>query len=41
VFNIVHGKITSHHVRVWNPASRRFEDGSLVDGNGSARQQSS
>jgi 3',5'-cyclic AMP phosphodiesterase CpdA len=38
VFNIVHGKITGHRVRVWNPGSGRFEDDSISDGNGSARQ---
>lgn len=38
VFHIVHGKITLQGVRVWNPASGRFEDGSLADGAGSARQ---
>ncbi len=41
IFNIVHGKITSHHVRVWNPANRRFEGASAVDDDGSARQSSS
>jgi 3',5'-cyclic AMP phosphodiesterase CpdA len=38
VFNIVHGKITGHRVRVWNPSSGRFEDGSISDDDGSARQ---
>jgi 3',5'-cyclic AMP phosphodiesterase CpdA len=40
VFNIVHGKITPHHVRVWNPTSRRFEDAPPFDDDGSARQSS-
>jgi len=38
VFNIVHGKITGHRVRVWNPSSGRFEDGSISNDDGSARQ---
>jgi 3',5'-cyclic AMP phosphodiesterase CpdA len=41
VFNIVHGKITHHHVRVWNPVNHRFEDASPVDDNGSTRQSNS
>jgi 3',5'-cyclic AMP phosphodiesterase CpdA len=41
VFNIVHGKITGHHVRVWNPASGRFTNEPGSDGDGSTRQQSS
>lgn len=40
VFNIVHGKITSHHVRVWNPASGGFEEESRSADDGSARQSS-
>jgi hypothetical protein len=38
IFNLDHGKITSHRVRVWNPASGRFEDASRSDDDGSARQ---
>lgn len=40
VFHIVHGKITGHHVRVWNPASGGFEEESRSADDGSARQSS-
>lgn len=41
IFNIVHGEITGHRVRVWNRENRRFEDAPAADDDGSARQSSS
>jgi 3',5'-cyclic AMP phosphodiesterase CpdA len=41
VFNIVHGEITAHGVRVWNPDGGRFEDAPPDADRGSARQSSS
>jgi 3',5'-cyclic AMP phosphodiesterase CpdA len=41
VFHIVHGKITGHHVRVWNPATGHFEEESRAADDGSTRQSSS